>query len=145
MSRRSVQVPRAARRQLLGSLSSMLLLSATEAGAAKAQELDGELLAAVAALRRAGVELDRVNNRRLGPDVSANDPQSLGLDAEVDAANAAWAQAAFALADCSPRTPEGLHAMLGAAHAAFEQEGGRHLSYAALELIGATLAAAGEA
>ena len=43
-------VPVATRRDLFGTMGAMLLLTAAEAGPAKAVELDGELLAACAAL-----------------------------------------------------------------------------------------------
>jgi hypothetical protein len=110
---------RATRRQVFGASAAMLLMGATEAGAAKAAELDGELIALCA-------EVERLNTEEAGL-IWADDAQNpryktLGQPEALAALRAASARLQDVLeqiAAMPARTPEGLRAKAQAVHAFF--------------------------
>ena len=103
-------VSAATRRDLFGTMGAMLLLTAAEAGPAKAAELDGELLAlcdeavALHAASDAALEtlLDAVQDGTR-PAVARGDDWD-----DVYAQSAAWREVCARIADIPARTPEGL-------------------------------------
>ncbi len=100
----------ATRRDLFGTMGAMLLLTAVEAGPAKAAELDGELLALcdeAVALHEAGdvaleTLLDAVQDGTR-PAVAKGDDWEA-----VYAESATWHDLCAQIADIPARTPEGL-------------------------------------
>ena len=92
-------VPAATRRNLFGAAGAMLLLSAAEAGPAKAAELDGELLAAIA-------QWEPWERERHA--VEALDGDDPTYDARFDAYAEPWHECMQDIMDLPARTPEGI-------------------------------------
>ena len=100
----------ATRRDLFGTMGAMLLLTAAEAGPAKAAELDGELLALcheAVALHDAGdamleALLDAVQDGSRPGVAGGNDWDAMY------AQSATWHELCAQIADIPARTPEGL-------------------------------------
>jgi hypothetical protein len=114
---------RATRRQVFGASAALLLVGATEAGAAKANELDGALLAAA---KR--IEALEAEERRLQPlyDVMPPTPESEHYEAECDALRDERKEVLDYLAETPARTPEGLRAKALALVAFWGGPDGRH-------------------
>ncbi len=100
-------IPHAARRGLLGGFASMLLLIPSEAGASKAAELDGELIAACAEFGRLEDAYD-VTCR--AEDRTPDGPEKEALDAQLDVLGDQQLQLYAMLCGMPARTPEGLRA-----------------------------------
>lgn len=107
------------RRAIVGSGASLLLLSAAAAGQAKAEELDGELLAACAEFTRAEERLVFIDTHPSG--LSVGDPRLDIWEDGIADANQAWDDAALAVAALRARTPEGVWAKAAAAAAAYRR------------------------
>ena len=113
MSRSMAAVPpvsAATRRDLFGTMGAMLLLTAAEAGPAKAAELDGNLLA----LCNEAVALHEASTDATDA-IMATDPplarlQSTAAWKAVYARSATWHELCAEIADMPARTPEGLRA-----------------------------------
>ena len=117
---RAPPVPAATRRDLFGAMGALLLLTAAEAGPAKAAELDGRLLALVA-------RWEPWERERLA--VAALDGDDPALEARFDAYTAPWHDLMYEIMDAPARTPEGIHAkarVLRALLANHEDFGSRH-------------------
>ena len=89
------------RRQLFGGTVSLMLLAATEAGAAKAQELDGDLLAAYRRWLPWEEERLRVEALPLGDET---------FDARYKAYTGDWHDTMAEIMELPARTPEGINA-----------------------------------
>ena len=87
---------------------SLLLLAPVEAGASKAIELDGELLACCAAVRRADQASDVFMNRM--DDMTLDDPAVMDALARMRPQVDAYFGAVDRAAEIPARTPEGLQA-----------------------------------
>ncbi len=98
----------ATRRDLFGTMGALLLLTAAEAGPAKAAELDGELLAlcdeAVALHKRQETAFDAMEEAGLLLSNPANRPAWDAIYADTDT----WHDLCAEIADLPARTPEGL-------------------------------------
>ena len=99
MSPASQRAPHAGRRELLGAASTLLLLGATEAGPAKAAELDGALLDAYR--RWLPWEAERVAVRSLSMEDDI-------WDARFDAYTDPWHDGVDEIMAITARTPEGI-------------------------------------
>ena len=101
-------VPSATRRDLFGTIGAMLLLSAAEAGPAKAAELDGELLAlcdqAVAIHEQDAVAFDAIEDAGL----EMNSPAGKAAWDAIYARSATWRDLCDRITDLPARTPEGM-------------------------------------
>ena len=95
-----------ARRDLFGFGAAMLLLVAPAAGAAKAEELDGRLIAAAAAFQAAEDRLAWIDAHPLG--LPCGHPENTAQEAEVAELCGVWDDAVHEAAEVEPRTPEGL-------------------------------------
>ena len=118
MSRRTLQqapnpqqappVSTATRRDLFGTMGALLLLSATEAGQAKASELDGELLAlcdeAVALHQGSVAATDAID----APGLMQGSPKDEAAWEAAYARSATWRDLCEEIAALPARTPEGL-------------------------------------
>ena len=102
-------VPAATRRNLFGAAGALLLLTAAEAGPAKAAELDGELLACCAEMLAIDGESDRLWAICLAlPDDQPRHPAYQAHGDHWDAqGNRYWALAER-ICQLPARTPEGL-------------------------------------
>lgn len=101
----------ASRRQLLGGTGAPLLLAAPAAGAAKAAELDADLLAACSAFEEADRQVEAGNHM---PDAVLETDE--GWEQYVNVPGRAWQAALEALCDCpAPRTPEAVQCKAQAA------------------------------
>ena len=118
-------VSAATRRELFGTMGAMLLLTAVEAGTAKAAELDGELLACCAEALAIDRESDRLWATCLAlPDAAADDhPAWAAYDAHTETTRGPWHALARRIGELPARTPEGLRAKVAAARSAIP--GGR--------------------
>ena len=99
----------ATRRDLFGTMGAMLLLTAAEAGLAKAAELDGELLSCCAEM----LAIDRESTRlwaicRALPDEDLHNPAFYAVDAHWDEHGDRYWELAKRLRHMPARTPEGL-------------------------------------
>ncbi len=98
----------ATRRDLFGTMGALLLLTAAEAGPAKAAELDGELLAlcdeAVALHKENVAATDAIEAAGL----MHSGPGSAAAWAVVYHRSATWRDLCAEIADLPARTPEGL-------------------------------------
>ena len=113
----------ATRRDLFGTIGAMLLLTAAEAGDAKAQELDGELMACCSELLAIDAEcyrLDAVASAIDGGD--PHHPAWFACDDYSSATNDRWHELADQIAATPARTPEGLRAKVQAARTAIHGE-----------------------
>ncbi len=90
------------------AFASLLLLAPVEAGASKATELDGELLACCAAARRADLASDAFMNRM--DDMTLDDPAVMDALARMRPQVDAYFGAVDRAAEIPARTPEGLQA-----------------------------------
>ena len=101
-------VSAATRRELFGTMGALLLLTAAEAGTAKATELDGELLAlcneAVALHEGSVAATDTMEAAEL----MHSGPGSAAAWDAVYASTATWHELCAEIADLPARTPEGL-------------------------------------
>ncbi len=91
------------RRHLFGTGAALLMLAPFAAGAAKASEIDGDLLALCPLL-----EAQQAEVRRVADDPS--DKDMLKLDAALDG----WWETVDETTDTRATTPEGIHAKAGA-------------------------------
>ena len=100
----------ATRRDVFGTMGAMLLLTAAEAGPAKAAELDGELLALcdeAVALHEAGNAIyDRIERTGL----THASPEGAAAWNSIYNGSATWRDLCAEIADMPARTPEGLRA-----------------------------------
>lgn len=108
-----------ARRSLMGTGASLLLLGAAEAGHAKAQELDGELLAACESFDRVRARIAYLCAH--SPGTPFRHPRTVAHEAQIEAANEAWDEALERAARLPARTPEGLRAKARLAQVAMEE------------------------
>ncbi len=122
MSRRTPALA-ASRRNLFGSMGALLLLTAAEAGPAKAGELDGELLACCAE----ALAIDREANRLWAACCAL--PLGIGKHPAFDACEAydaatldAWHELVDRICDLPARTPEGLRQKAAVARSAVPTE-----------------------
>ena len=98
----------ATRRDLFGTMGAMLLLTAAEAGTAKAAELDGRLLAAVREWQPWDRERRAVNAiYREFPDSHAPDGRHIA-DERFDAYTDQWHALVDEIVETPARTPEGI-------------------------------------
>ena len=114
----------ATRRDLFGTFGAMLLLSAAEAGPAKAAELDGELLACCAEALAIDAESNRLFRIAVaaGDDAPPDHPDWQVHDAYDDATNPRWHELVEHIAATSARTPEGLRAKATVARSTVTEE-----------------------
>jgi hypothetical protein len=112
------------RRNLFGAGAAMLLLGATEAGPAKAQELDGELLAACARFLQAEAKWRRLNDLVCAAETTfgVHAPEVGRAEAERDAHGLECHDAAAAVCLLPARTPEGLRAKAQAVFAFYQPD-----------------------
>ena len=104
-------LPAATRRGLFGITGAMLLLSAAEAGPAKAAELDGELLACCAEVLAIDRESDRLWSIIAAmPDDSADEAPHVAYEAFSDSTTPRWSTLVARICTLPARTPEGLRA-----------------------------------
>ncbi len=97
------------RRTLFGAGAAMLLLGATEAGAAKAEELDGELLARIAQWRAHDAATDAMD--REIDDLPSTDPRYIDTWKEItENRSPRYHELWEAIAVTPARTPEGVQA-----------------------------------
>ena len=95
------------RRQLIGGTASLFLLAPAAAGAAKAQELDGPLIAAAAEYAQLEDEYCVVCS---GVDQLPKGPERAAREARMDAICEQQNDLFEAMCDMPARTPEGLRA-----------------------------------
>ena len=132
MSRRTLARPvlpqhvpaSATRRNLFGSMGALLLLTAAEAGPAKAGELDGELLACCAEALAIEYESNRLyavccalQSRSLSSRLA-----DAAYDAHEDATLDTWHELVDRICDLPARTPEGLRQKAAVARSAVPTE-----------------------
>ena len=113
----------ATRRDLFGTMGAFLLLTAVEAGDAKAQELDGELMACCSELLAIDAESDRLDAVAAATD--GGDPRHpawFACDDHSLATNERWHELTDKIAATPARTPEGLRAKVQAARTAIHGE-----------------------
>ena len=113
----------ATRRNMFGTMGAFLLLTAAEAGDAKAQELDGELMACCSELLAIDAESDRLDAVAAATD--GGDPRHpawFAADDYSDATNDRWHELANQIVATPARTPEGLRAKVQAARTAIHGE-----------------------
>ena len=114
----------ATRRDLFGTMGAMFLLTAAEAGPAKAAELDGELLECCAA----AMAIDRESNRlwdaavAAAADSPAGHPAWRAYDDNEDATLGEWHDLVHQISDTPARTPEGLRMKAAVARSAMPGE-----------------------
>ena len=129
MSRRTLQrapnphaappVAIATRRDMFGAVGAMLLLTAAEAGPAKAAELDGELLSCCAE----ALAIDRESNRLWNAcPMEAEHPAWPAYYAHENATLARWHELVVEISAIPSRTPEGLRAKAAVARSAMPQD-----------------------
>ena len=134
MSRRTLQrapnphaappVAIATRRDLFGTMGAMFLLTAAEAGPAKAAELDGELLSYCAE----ALAIDRESNRlweiacALPGDLTGHEPAFVAYDDNEDATLGEWHDLVRRVSSIPARTPEGLRMKAAVARSAMPQD-----------------------
>ena len=129
MSRRTLQrapdphqappVSIATRRDLFGTMGAMLLLTAAEAGPAKAAELDGELLACCAE----ALAIDRESDRLWDAcPMDGEHPAWAAYNAHVDATVPHWQDLVLQISATPARTPEGLRAKAAVARGAMPED-----------------------
>ncbi len=92
---------RTSRRQLFGAGAALLLLVPAAAGAAKADELDGELIRLCAEIPGCKATIDCYN-------------RDSASDAEWEAADGRWDELVEQIIDTPARTPEGIRAKAAA-------------------------------
>ena len=111
----------ATRRHLFGTMGAALLLTAAEAGPAKAAELDGELLAACVAFQRINRDYVAAN---YDPHLTEQRSEHLYEERRT---------LALCITACVARTPEGLVAKAQAARAAMHADVPEYLTDTFLE------------
>lgn len=111
-------VPYVVRRDLLGAFASMLLLLPVEAGASKAAELDGELIAACAEFGRLEAAHEVACRAE---DRAPEGPDKDRLLEQVEAILNRQIEIYDALCDVPARTPEGLRAKAQALSSWFQK------------------------
>lgn len=112
--------PHAARRDLFAGFASMLLLIPAEAGASKAAELDGELIAACAEFTRLE---DAYDVACRAEDRTPEGPEKEALLDRLDVLGDEQLAVYAAICDAPARTPEGLRAKAGAVACWFAKSG----------------------
>jgi hypothetical protein len=110
----------ATRRDLFGTVGAMMLLTAAEAGQAKAAELDGDLLALCAEAGELDKETDRLYD--IFTEGVVGSPVESAAYAQLHAVNGRWHETIRAIAAMPARTPEGLRAKAAMTLAAMPQE-----------------------
>ncbi len=114
----------ATRRDLFGTMGALFLLTAAEAGPAKAAELDGELLARCAE----ALAIDRESNRlwdaavAAAADAPAGHPAWQAYDDNEDATLGEWHDLVRRISGMPARTPEGLRMKAAVARSAMPGE-----------------------
>ncbi len=117
----------ATRRDLFGTMGALLLLTAAEAGPAKAAELDGELLACCAEAHAIDQAADRWADLALAAPAGSAREQELWDLAQVGMPR--FHDLAAQVTAIQPRTPEGLRAKAKLA-LSYTEEGGNHYDIA---------------
>ena len=113
---------RATRRQMFGSSAAMLVLACPAAGAIKAAEIDGELLAACAQFQQ--LQVERVLLHPIA-DVMPPTPRSIQAEETLDALREEEDNLGDIIAKAPARTPEGLQAKAAAILAFWGGSSGR--------------------
>ena len=117
-------VSAATRRDLFGAMGALLLLTATEAGAAKASELDGNLFADCAEAMAIDRESDRLFKHAVAvaADAPGSHPAWVAHDDFENANQSRWHDLVKQIAGTPARTPEGLRAKAAMARSAIHGE-----------------------
>ena len=109
----------ATRRDLFGTMGAMLLLTAAEAGPAKAAELDGELLSCCAEVLAIDCESDRLWDEC---PMDGGHPAWVAYNAHTDATMPRLSDLVLQISATSARTPEGIRAKAAAARCMMPQD-----------------------
>lgn len=114
----------ATRRDLFGTMGALLLLTAAEAGQAKAAELDGELIACCTEALWIDTESRRLWTIWLAtPEiVGVQQPEQIAYDAHEAATLDRWHELVDHVCTLPARTPEGLRDKIAVARSAYPAE-----------------------